>query len=221
MEKISKTIKDIYNTHLIISRKVKGKPFKPRNDFKDMENDPSFHKWKILEHFFQKFPNINKEIYFKAPYELWKDKDYFAVDFYITPVATRAYTTYKKQLQQQDPDFDESLNYIKESLMFISKYCKQNSINLDEYILERHGSTYTWMKHIRSGLISPYVIFGFNNIDNIVYNTPNDERELLLGEFSNKLYHYKEKYNKSKYAKQLITIGLKKIKIIINPVEKN
>lgn len=212
MENISQNLKSIYNTHLAVSRKTRGKPFKRREDFSDFETLPDFNKWKILEHFLNKFPNVDKELYFKAPYELWKDKDYFAVDFYITPAATRAYTTYKTQLQQQNPDFDESLTYIKESLLFISKYCKQNNLNLDDYILEKPGSIYTWMKHIRQGQISPYVIFGFSNIDDIIYNTPNDERDLLLGEFGDKLYYYKEKYNRSKYAKQLITIGLKRLK---------
>jgi len=72
--------------------------------------------------------------------------------------------------------------------------------------------TYTWMKQIRQGQISPYVIFGFKGIDDLIYNTPEDERDLLMGDFGDRLYNYKEKYNRSKYAKQLIIIGLNRIK---------
>ena len=163
---------------------------------------------------------MDKVLYFKAPYELWKDKEYFPVDFYIKPGAIKAYTTYKTQLQQQNPDLDESLEYIKKSLLFIGRYCEENKISINDYISNKIGSTYTWMKHIRNGSISPYVIFGFNYIDDIMSNTPMDERSLLLGEFANKFYHFKEKYNKSKLAKQLVTIGLNRIKNKLNSVDK-
>lgn len=212
MEKIGENIKSIYNTHLVVSRRSRNKPFKVRQDFDNFELSDDYNKWVILENFFKRFPTIDKELYFKAPYELWKDKEYFGPDFFITPAATRAYTVYKKQLQEQDPDSDESLQYIKDSIIFIGKYCEQNNINFDKYILEKLGVTYTWMKQIRQGQISPYVIFGFKGIDDLIFNTPQDERDLLMGDFGDRLYNYKEKYNRSKYAKQLITIGLNRIK---------
>ncbi len=212
MEKDNETLESIYNTHLVVSRRSRNKPFKVRKDFSGFESSDEYNKWVIMENFFRRFPSINKELYFKAPYELWKDKEYFGVDFFITPAATRAYTVYKKQLQEQDPDSDESLQYIKDSIITIGKYCEQNKINFDEYILEKPGVTYTWMKQIRQGQISPYVIFGFKGIDDLIYNTPEDERDLLMGDFGDRLYNYKEKYNRSKYAKQLITIGLNRIK---------
>ena len=214
MPNITDNLKFIYNLHLKISRLSKGKPYRFREDFNNFETEENYSKWIILEHFFNRFPNLDKEMYFKAPYMLWKDKEYFPIDFYITPAATRAYTTYKNQLQQQDPDNDEALEYIKQSLLFIAKYCKENNIKLKEYILDCSGAIYTWMKHIRQGQISPYIIFGFNETDDIIYNTPDDEKDLLLGEFGKNMYYYKEKYNKSKYAKQLITIGLKKLKSV-------
>jgi hypothetical protein len=210
---ISGDLQKIYNTYLAVSRKSRNKPFKLRENFEGFESKTEYSMLIKLEYFFKRFPNINKETYFKAPYELWKDKDFFALDFYTTPVATRAYTLYKKQLLEQSPDNDANLEFIRESLMFIGKYCSTGGITLEQYFTHQSGATYDWMKHIRQNLISPYVVYGFTGVDDLLYRTPEDERDLLLGEFADKFYIYKQKYNESKLAKQLVVQGLQRVRL--------
>lgn len=210
---ISDNLKKIYNTYLVISRKSRNKPFKIRENFEEFETQKEYSMLIKLEHFFKRFPTVDKETYFKAPYELWKDKDFFGLDFYTTPVATRAYTLYKKQLLEQSPDNDANLEHIRQSLMFISKHCVTNKITLEEYFTRQSGVTYDWMKHVRQNLVSPYVVFGFTGVDNLLYRTPEDEKDLLLGEFADKFYIYKQKYNESKLAKQLIVQGLQRVRL--------
>lgn len=201
----------IYNQHLRISRSCRDKPFKLRTDFSDFKDKTKIHILQRLEMFFNKFPNVNEEVYFKAPYLIWKDKDYFDLSFYLTPVATRAYTVYKKQLLEQDPDNDDNVEFVRQSLMFITKYCIEKHISLKEYYTLQTGVTYDWMKHIRQAKISPYICFGFDNIDDIIYQVPEDERDLLLGSFADKFYNYKQQYNKSKHIKHMVKTGLQKI----------
>jgi len=210
---ISDNLKKIYNTYLVTSRKSRNKPFKLRENFEDFEAKIEYSVLIKLEHFFRRFPLVNMEAYFKAPYELWQDKDFFALDFYTTPVATRAYTLYKKQLLEQSPDNDANLEHIRQSLMFISKYCVTNKITLEQYFVQQSGVTYDWMKHVRQNLVSPYVVFGFTGVDDLLYRTPEDEKDLLLGEFADKFYIYKQKYNESKLAKQLVVQGLQRVRL--------
>lgn len=205
-------IKNLYNIYLSATRSEKNKPYKKRSNFDNFETTKDYSVLIKLNHFFTKFPNIDKHLFFRAPFKIWKDKDYFPLEFYVTPAATRAYTLYKKQLSEYDPDSDESLEFIRSSLIYIAKHCNDNNVQLDKYHLCQTGSTFDWMKHVRHGKISLYVIFGFNNIDNIFHKIPFDERDLLLGDLADKFYHYKEKYNKSKLAKQLITKGIERLK---------
>lgn len=203
--------KEIYNKHLIISRKCRNKPFKPKENFSDVTTEISNYLHKI-EHMLSKFPNLDLDVYFKAPYMLWPDTEYFPLQYFTTQAAVRAFTLYRKNMLEQDIDSEQSIKDIKDSLIFIGKFCTTNKLHLNQYYTFKSGITYTWMSHVRKGLISPYVIFGFDNIDNLVFGLPEDERDLMLGSFQDKYYNYKENYNKSKIAKHTIVQGLTKIK---------
>lgn len=207
---LSEKQKNIYNTHLATSRKLKNKPFKIRQNF-DKLDQTTISILVKLEYLFDKYPDINIKTYFEAPYKVWPDKEYFPLEYFATHQATKAYTLYKKQLLTDDIDSKEVTDKIIDSLTFIAKFCIQNKMTLEEYYTHKTGVTYTWMKHVRRGNILPYVIFGFKNIDNIFYDSPEDERDLLLGKFGNDFYIYKGKYNKSSNTKNMVVEGLKRI----------
>lgn len=212
--------KRIYNSYLINSRKCRNKPFKVRKNFDRIDNDILYILIK-LENLFKNYPNIDLDTYFSAPFMLFKDINHFALDYFATPAAIRSYTLYKKKILEEDIDSKSSLDAIKNGLQFIAKYCIVNNITLNEYYTHKSGLTYTWMKHIRKSNIIPYIAFGFKNVDELVFNIPEDERDLLLGNFGEKYYIFKGKYNSSKKAKPLIQNGLIKIKKWINDELKN
>lgn len=207
--------KSLYNKHLIISRQCRNKPFKPKKDFTDV-TPQAYTSICRIENLLNKFPNVEPDVYFKAPYSLWPDTQYFPLEYFSTQAALRAFTLYKKQLLEQDVDSEQTLNEIKNSLMFICKFCVDNKIQLTKYYTHKSSVSFTWAKHVRSGLICPYVVFGFDDIDNIVFNMPEDESDLLLGSFKEKYYNYKNSFNKSKTAKHTVNEGLKRIKKWIN-----
>jgi hypothetical protein len=204
---ITEKQKNIYNSFLINSRKAKNQPFKVRTNFDKMSSN-DINILIRLEYFFNRFSDVDMDMYFTAPYKIWKDKDYFPLDYFLSQQATKAYTLYKKQLLDDDIDSEEILNKIKEGLSFIAKFCIKNNLSLRQYYTHKSGLTFSWMKHIRRGNILPYITFGFPKIDDIFYSTPEDERDMLLGSFSDKFYIYKSKFNKSKNAKFVIKKGL-------------
>lgn len=211
MGSVTEKQKNIYNKHLAISRQSRNKPFKIKKNFSDIDATTQLSLIKI-ERLLSKFPNIDLDVYFKAPFSLWKDTEYFPLEYFATQAALRAFSLYKKQLLEQNIDSNESLDEIKSSLMFICKFCISNDITLDQYIIHKSGITYSWSKHIQNASITPYVMFGFNNIDKIIFNIPEDESEYMLGTFKEKFYVYKNAFNKSTTAKHTIIEGLKKIK---------
>lgn len=212
---LSENQKAIYNKHLIVSRKSRNKPFKIKTDFSDITPATSNNLIK-LEKIQSKFPNLDFDVYFKAPYELWPDTQYFPLEYFTTQAAIRAFTVYKKQILDQNIDSEASVKSIKNSLIFIAKFCTENKLSLQNYYTYKNGISYSWAGHIRKGLINPYIIFGFNNIDEIIFKIPEDERSFVLGSFSENYFNYKENFNKSKVAKHTIIRGLSKINLWIN-----
>ena len=71
------------------------------------------------------------------------------------------------------------------------------------------------MKHVKKHEISIYSLMDFPEISNIISNTPEDERELFLGEMSRYFWGYKTKYIQSKLAKEFVEQGLKKVEKVI------
>jgi hypothetical protein len=196
---------------------MRNKPFKYRKDFKDFNNTliPYLNRLVVL---FNKFSNINMEIYFKAPYVLYPDTEWFGLDFFASQKAIRTYTLYSKQLKIQKPDNPEQLEFIKKSLKFIANYCITNGITVKEYFYNKRGLMYEWCKHYVQNNISPYVIIGVPGIFDIINSESKDEIEMTLGSFWDNYVTMKGDYEHSVNAKNIVYNGLK---LIIKYVENN
>ena len=94
----------IYNTHLAISRSSRNKPFKIKKTFVGFEEDPRYPAIKRLFNFFSRYPEIDMQTYFKAPYELYKDVEYFDLNYFASPRAIKSYSIYKQFLTKTSPD---------------------------------------------------------------------------------------------------------------------
>lgn len=163
-----------------------------------------------------KYPHINPEDYFTAPFKVYPNAEHFALDYYAGMGGVGAYSMYMKQLQEMPPDSEEQLNFIKDSLKYIGSFCIKNNITLEQYPEFKTGITYSWMKQIKKHEISVYVLMEFAEICNIIKEVAEDERELFLGEIGKYYWGYKSKYIQSKFAKQLVQEGMSKINKIVN-----
>lgn len=204
--------KHIYNTHLRISRSRKGLPFKYRKDFSYLL-DAYANSLKRISIFLIKFPHIKLENFIKAPYEIYSDQEHFDLDYYTTLKATKAYTLYEKRLVTMDPDTDEQLKNIIESLKFILTFCKEQAIQVEDYISHHTGDRPSYILHLKEHRVNVYSLFGFSNFERSLRSIDSDILKFILGEdFLNNLSSFRLKFFASKKAKNLVELGIQKIK---------
>lgn len=213
---INKREKDLYNLYLIVSRSSRNLPFKLKQNFDDFDNTPNHLYVKKICNFLLQFPQINPTNFFKAPYMIYTDVEHIGLNFYITQKAITAYTLYMKQIQEESPDSNNNIEFIKNSLKFIGMFCIKNKISIDDYLTYATGITYSWMKHIKEHNISIYVMFIFPNIIEVIQSTPKDELDLLLGSIATNIQTYNNRYDTSKTAKHIVKEGFERVKRVVN-----
>jgi hypothetical protein len=203
----------IYNTHLRISRGRKGLPYKYRKDFSHLI-DIHVNSLKKISIFLAKFPHIKLENFLKAPYVIYPDQEHFELDYYTTLKATKAYTLFEKRLETMDPDTDEQLKNIIESLKYISQFCKEQSLKIDDYIEHITGSTLSYILHLKEHRVNVYSLFGFPSFERSIRAQDPELLKFILGDdFLSNLPGFRLKFFASKKAKTLIELGIQKIKI--------
>lgn len=201
----------IYNTYLKVSRSENKLPYKFRKNF-DSIKDKDFICIKKLNLFFKKFPHVNMDEYFAAPYRMYPDEKYFGLDYFTTMKATKAYTLHQKKKAFQDPDNIEQLENIKNSLKFILQYCKQNNIEIKNYISHQIGNTNAFILHLKEHKINVFCLFGFPDFELKIKQTNREILRFTLGdELINNLSTFKTKLFASKKALRLINAGIEKI----------
>lgn len=221
-DNISSLEKRIYNTYLKISKTKQNKPYRYRKDFSKFESDKNYVYVKRLHLFFKKFPHIDIETFMQAPYFVYPDPEpYYDLQFYTSPRAIRVFGSYNKMLDDQDPDSPSQIARVKDSLMFIYTFCRDNNILVDDYLDHVTGDVNTFIIHLRDRHISVYALFGFENIDRMMSILPADRLEFTIGkEFVNKLANFKTRYYNSIKIKSITTQGLEYIKQLIQESKK-
>lgn len=149
--------KQIYNNHLVASRKVKGEPFKIKKDFSNLEPEKIMYLEK-LSRLFDNYPNIKQEDFFMAPHKVYPEDTYYPLEFYTKQKAISCYTQYVKLLEIQDPDTDDSLRRLLESFKFVSKYCQEKNLKLSEYELNIEGTMPCFVEHLKNHKINFYTL---------------------------------------------------------------
>lgn len=203
--------KHLYNKHLAVSRSEKGKPFKIKRDFSDVANTNKHKFLKRISILFSKHPEIDPDIFFRAPYKLYPDVEYFSLDYFSTMRAVKAYTTYKKQIFIKDPD--SQIESVKESFRFIGNFCIQNNIMFHQYPYHRTSDVFTWMQHYKQNHINIYSVMEFPNIYSNMKELADDVQRFFISNFVEQFQQIQTTYNTSKHLKKYIQ---KAIPIISN-----
>lgn len=164
--------KQIYNNHLVVSRKAKGEAFKIKKDFSNLEEDKIIALEK-LSRLFNTYPNLIQEDFFMAPHKIYPDESYYPLEFYTRPKAIKCYTDYVKQLEIQDPDSPDSLRRLTDSLKFVAKYCKEKGLQLSEYELNIEGTMPCFVQHLKDHRINYYTLHA------LTFQKPNVESRIL------------------------------------------
>lgn len=203
----------VYNTYLATSRSALGKPFTIRKDFSDFtETDFNYRYVKKLALFFYKHSGVDMRMYFRAPFEIYKDGEQYDLKFFASQKAVAIYSMFVKRSQEQSPETVEQIKHIKESLSFIIKFCHELKIPFSYYISYKSPGACTeeFLSHYKNREVNLYVLLKMPNFERTVYSLDEELKSLFFGESLDKISSYKIKLHQSTLAKQLIESTIKK-----------
>ena len=208
--------KKIYNCYLKNSRN--GLPFQPRKDFTNISDEILISLTK-LESFFLKYKHIQIEEYFEAPIFLHEDEKYPPISYFFTRSAIKTYTTYKNQKEDENPE--KQFDKIKESIIFIGKFCLNNQIELKNYLTHRNSYMYSWINHYREHKINPYSLMELGNFEKVLFSLLEEERDIYASNLVEKLESFKVRYHNSYKTKNLVKESTKKIENFVKEYLQN
>lgn len=201
----------IYNTFLRVSRSRNKKPFKLRKDFEKLNNE-TFVAIKKVSNFLKRFPHIKVEDFFNAPYNVYPDEEYFPLEYYYSLKATKAYTLFNKRKENLDPDSEEQLTGIKESLLFIKNFCIQKNISPANYINHKTNNEYSFVLHLKEHKVNIYTLLGYSNFEKNIKQREAEIIKFIVGEeLYNNIPVFRTKLYNSQKASKLVELGIKKI----------
>lgn len=193
---ITKLEEQIYNSHLSTYRKIKGEPYSLRKDFSKLEEEKIIYL-KKLSKFFENYPNVDMDDFFKAPYIVY-DVTYYPLEFYTKPKALTSYTQYKNQLELQNPDSDDALLRLKKSIQFILEFCKEREIGVSEYETYQTDTIPCFLDHLKNHKINFYALHA------LTFSIPRVESKILdfmFRDFYGTFRNTRNKYYASKKMK--------------------
>ena len=214
---LSKYEELIYNTHLRISKIHLKQPFKYRKNFKTLD-DKTVGTLKKISYFLRKFDHIKLDDFISAPYTVYKDENYFDLEYYTTLKATKAFALFQNIKLTEDPDSAYHLNNIVESLNFIQKFCKEQNITLPEYTSYCTGKVPDFITHLKEHKVNIYTLIPIHLFEKQIKILDPELVKFILGEemynkiplLKTKLYGSQKAYKLTKAGLQIIEKKLQK-----------
>lgn len=199
---LSEFEKHIYNEYLKALRK--GKPYNTRKNF-DKIDDETFVCLKQLSQFFASFPHIKIDVFFEAGF---KDSEFHALSFFKSMRAIKLYNVYMNdKLNKADDEW--VLSFVKESLQFIYKFCKDNNVAIEDYIDAESPSGIPWYAiHLKEFKVCIYLLLAFEAFENKLLQH-SDEIEIVLGkDFIQNFSRHRTMFVTSSKCKKIARAGL-------------
>jgi uncharacterized Fe-S cluster-containing radical SAM superfamily enzyme len=112
-----------------------------------------------------------------------------------------------------DPDNEEQLKNIIESLKYINTFCKEHNIVISNYIQHQIGNNPSYVLHLKEHRVNVYSLFGFQTFERSIRALDPELLKFILGEdFLNNLSKFRLKFFASKKAKVIVELGIQKLK---------
>ncbi len=195
-----------------------GKPYQQRKDFSDLDEDIKY-TLERLELFFTKYNHINIQEFFEAPNVVFTDNKYPDIKYFLSRNAIKTYTTYKNQREDENPE--KQHDDIKQSVVFIGKFCIRNNIEMQNYINHKSGYIPSWVNHYRQRQINPYSLMELGNFEKTLYNLTEEEKDIYVKNLCEKVESYKVRYHNSPKTKAFVKQSTEKIKEFVKQYLQN
>lgn len=213
-------LENIYNTYLRISRSKKNLPYKIRKDFSDIQNNQNYTTLLKLENFFKRNSYVNMNDFFEAPYLVYEDEKDFNLDFYLSQKAIKIYSLYQKKKTYLDPDSDIQRKSVLNGLEFIYNFCKNNKIELSDYMKHKTNAMNTVFLHLKEKNVSVYNCLAFSDFQKTVNEQNYELLEFMLGDIISRLSIFRTKFYASDKCKKISIEGLKILKDRLDKYKK-
>lgn len=206
----------LYNCYLKAVRGNNGQPFKFRQDFDGFEEKPEYAMIQKINLFMIKFPHIDPQDFFNAPYEIHPDTGYLELKFYTTQKAISLWALAQKKKQNLAPDTPEQNDFLIKSLKYIASFCVENKILLESYAMHTDNGVLTCGKHFKNKEVSIYSLISLGNFEDAYNKIDDTQKELLFDNID--LVTFKIRYYQSQYLKD---VGSEAVKRIRKYIEEN
>ena len=207
--------KEIYNSHLAVSRKAEGKPFRLRQNFDDFDQG----KVDVLGNLETLFKNhsIDPDNFFSAPFKVFPDENYKPLEFFITQKAKKIYSQWMKMREFEDPESRESLKRLVKSLKFVYDFCIEKGLTLAEYPVYIEDNLPSMISHLKNHNINMYTLhaLGVSKVD-----VENRILDFLFGDFWITFQKTKNKFYLSSQMKLVANLTLAKLEALTNKNNK-
>lgn len=210
--------KNVYNTYLRISRTKKGEPYKVRKNFDKFEDTDKHLYTRRLVRLFSKHRNIKWNDFFTAPYELYPDDTKFDLKFYTTPKAIKAYSLHMAKKESDSPD--NRIDEIKSSYLYIFQFCRDNNLQLEEYLHHMTSDLNSFVLHIRNHDICIHALFGLADFEATIAKIPVDRLEFTVGKYASNIPLLRTRFYGSQKAKSVTSKCADKIKNLLLTTRK-
>jgi hypothetical protein len=203
---ITKKEEAIYNSFLYVSRTIKNKPVKLRQDFTKIA-DKDLLSLKKLSSFFSKHTHINYNDWFTAPFKVYNETDYFDLQFFNTRRALKCYALFMKQKETEDPDSESSISRLKECISFLYTFCKEQNITLREYRSYIDGNLPVVIQHLKDHKINFYTLHAIG-CDNTIKSVESNILNFIVEDFWTVFSQTRTKFVSSKILKEKARKGM-------------
>jgi hypothetical protein len=153
-----------------------------------------------ISSFLKKYPYINEDYYnnllIKYPDLSFKE---------IIPL----YLEYIKDIDNEEPDTEQSLERMTRQLVFVYMFCREHGINMSDYEYYSIGTIPEWVNHLKKRKIS------FYTLQCLTFQSPMLDSSLIeftIPNFFKLFFRTRNKFLHSKKMKQLSRKILEKLK---------
>lgn len=207
---MSRDLLDIYNSYLRAYRLANSAPYTPRKKYETLPQEVK-NKVERIKLFFDTY-DLNMDEFFDAPYFVFNDTKYLPFDYYLSRKAIKCYSDFQKKLLMEGPDHPRNLLKIKNSVIFIKKFCKKENINFYDYFNYKKENVPSFITHLKNRDVSLYLLFGLESFQSSFFAFDSNLLKFMMPDIYDNFDLYLKKFNTSKHARMFVkTILNKKI----------